>query len=46
MTLVVYLVGTVPSAKFIYCCWSNRFCDFRVTHTQKCNEPAKTQTNF
>jgi len=46
MTLVVNLVRTVHSAKFISCCWRNPSCDFRVTHTQKCNEPAKILANY
>jgi len=41
MTPAVNLVRTVPSAKFICCCWRNPWCDFRVTHTPKCNEPVK-----
>jgi len=36
MTLVVNLVRTVLSAKFICCCWRSSWCDFRVTHTPKC----------
>jgi len=45
MTLVVNLVRTVSSAKFICCCWRNRWCDCRVTHTPKCNESAKIRAN-
>jgi len=45
MALAVNLVRRVLSAKFIYCCWSNPWCDFRVTHTPKCNEPAKKRAN-
>ena len=41
MTLVVNLVRTVSSAKFICCCWRNPWCDCHVTHTPKCNESAK-----
>jgi len=41
MALVVNLVRTVPSARFNRCCWRNPSCDFHVTHTPKCNEPAK-----
>jgi len=41
MTFVVNLVSTVSSAKFICCCWRNRWCDCHVTHTPKCNESAK-----
>jgi len=41
MTLVVNLVTTVSSAKFICCCWSNPWYDCHVTHTPKCNESAK-----
>ena len=46
MTLVVNLVRTVFSAKFICCCWRNPCCDFLVTHTSKCNEPARIQANY
>jgi len=46
MTLVVNLVRTVLSAKFICCCWWNFWCDFRVTHTPKRNEPAKIQADY
>jgi len=46
MTLVVRLVWTVASAKFICCCWRNSWCDCNVTHTPKCNEPAKIQANY
>jgi len=46
MTLVVNLVRTVLSVKFICCCWRNPWCDFRVTHTPKCSEPAKLQANY
>jgi len=41
MTLVVILVRTVSSAKFICCCCRNPWCDFHATHTPKCNESAK-----
>ena len=41
MTLVVSLVRTVSSAKFICCCWRNPLCDCHVTHTPKCNKSAK-----
>jgi len=34
MTLVVNLVRTEPSAKFICCCWRNLWCDWHVTHTR------------
>jgi len=35
MTLVVNLVRTVSSAKFIFCCWRNPWCDFsRHKHTE------------
>ena len=37
------LLRTFLSAKFICCCWRNPWCDFLVTHTRKCNEPAKTR---
>jgi len=30
MTLVVNLVRTVPSGKFICCCWRNPWCDSRA----------------
>jgi len=33
MTLVVNLVRTVSSAKFICSCWRHPWCDFHVTHT-------------
>jgi len=46
MTLVVSLVRTVSSAKFICCCWRNRWCDCHVTHTPKCNESVKIRTNY
>jgi len=46
MTLVMNLVRTVLSAKFISCCWRNPSWDLRVTHTPKCNEPAKIQANY
>jgi len=39
----VNLLRTFLSAKFICCCWRNPWCDFLVTHTRKCNEPAKTR---
>jgi len=41
MTLVLNLVSTVSSAKFICCCWRNPWCDCHVTHTPKCYESAK-----
>jgi len=41
MTLVVNLVRTLSSAKFICCCCRNPWCDCHVTHTPKCNESAK-----
>jgi len=45
MTLLVNLVRTVSSAKFICCCRRNRwFC--HVTHTPKCNESAKIRANY
>jgi len=46
MTPVVNLVRTVLSAKFICCYWHNPWCDIRVTHTSKCNKPAKIQANY
>jgi len=33
MTLLTNLVRTVPSAKFICCCWCNPWCDCHVTYT-------------
>jgi len=41
MSLVVNLVRTVLSAKFTCCCWRNPWCDCQVTHSPKCNKPAK-----
>jgi len=38
MTLVVNLVRTVSSAKFICCCCRNPWCDWHVTLKPKCNE--------
>jgi len=35
LTLVVNLVRTVLSAKFICCCWRNPWCDCYVTHTHR-----------
>jgi len=32
MTPVVNLFRTVPSVKFIFCCWLNPWCDCHVTH--------------
>jgi len=46
MTRVVNLVRAVLSAKFISCCGRNRWCDSRVTHTPKCNEPATIQATI
>jgi len=46
MTQVVNLVRTVPSGKFICCCLRNPWCDCHVTHTPKCNEPAKIRVNY
>jgi len=46
MTLVVNFVRTVPSGKFICCCWRNPWCDCHVTHKPKCNEPAKIRANY
>jgi len=34
MTLVVNLVRTDLSAKFICCCWCKPWCDCYVTHTE------------
>jgi len=36
----VNLVRTVLSAKVICCCWRNPWCDYHVTHTPNCDEPA------
>jgi len=41
MTLVVNLVSTVSSLKFICCCCCSPWCDCHATHTPKCNESAK-----
>jgi len=38
MTPTVNLVRTVPSTKFICCCWCNPWCDCHVTHAPICNE--------
>jgi len=46
MKLVVNLVGAVPSAKFICCCWRNPWWNCYVTHTPKCNEPAEIRANY
>jgi len=46
LTIAVNLVRTVSSAKFICCCWRNPQCDCHVTQTSKCNESAKTRTNY
>jgi len=45
MIIVVNLVRTVSSAKFICCCWRNPSCDCHVTHTSKCNAAAKIPSN-
>jgi len=34
MNLVVNLVRTDPSAKFICCCWRSLWWDCRVTHIE------------
>jgi len=44
MTLVVNLVRTVSSAKFICGCCRNPWCDSHVTRTPKCNESAKIRS--
>jgi len=44
--VVVNLVRTVSSAKFIFCCWRNPWSDCHITHTPKCNESAKIQANY
>jgi len=36
LTLVVNLIRTVVSAKFICSCLCNPWCDYHVTHTPKC----------
>ena len=41
MTLVVNLVRTVSSAKFVCCFCRNPWCDCRVTYKPKCNESTK-----
>jgi len=46
MTLVVNLVRTVSSAKFICCCWRNPCCDCRATHTPEYNESAKIRAKY
>jgi len=46
MTLVVKLIRTASSAKFICCCWRNLWCDWHVTHTPKRNESAKMRANY
>jgi len=43
--LVVNMVRTDPSAKFICYCWSSPWCDFHVSHAPKCKEPAKIRAN-
>jgi len=35
MTLVTNIVRTVPSVKFVCCCWRNPWCDFNATHTHR-----------
>jgi len=45
MTLVLNLVRTDPSAKFIRCCWRNIWCDWHVTHTPTSNESAEIRAN-
>jgi len=46
MTLEVNFVSTVPSVKFICCCWRNPWCYCNVTHAPKYNEPAKIRSNY
>jgi len=46
VTLVVNLIRTVASAKFICCCWRNPLCDCHVTHTSKCSESANILGNY
>jgi len=45
MTLVANIVRTVPSMRFICCCWRNPWCDFHATHTPQCNDPPKIRAN-
>jgi len=44
--LVVNLIRTVASPKFICCCWRNPWCDCHITHTPKCSESAKILGNY
>jgi len=46
MTLTVDLVRTDLSAKCICFCWRNLWSDCHVTHTPKCNGPAKIWKNY
>jgi len=46
MTLAVNLVRKDRSAKFMCCYWRNPWSDCHVTHTPKCNEPAKIRKNY
>jgi len=41
MTLVVNLVRSVSSAKFVCYCCRNPWCDCHVTYTPRCNDSAK-----
>jgi len=46
MGLLANIVRTVPSVKFICCCWRNPWCDFHATHTPKCIHPSKIRANY
>jgi len=46
VTLVVNLIRTVASAKFICCCWRNPWCDCQFTHKPKCSESVKILGNY
>jgi len=43
MNLVVNLVRTVSSAKFVCCCWRIRWCDCHVTHRNVTKQPKYRQ---
>jgi len=45
-TLVVNLIRTVASTKFICSCWRNPWCDCHVTNTPKCSESAKMLEHY
>jgi len=46
MSLLVNLLWTVPSMKFICGCWRNPWCNYDVTHKPKCYEPAKIRETY